>query len=166
MGQCAFGEGAQAQKCTVNLSPGKSCSGSMSISDSYNWCFLRVKTRPYHFGFRCLVKTLLWKLIIPRYLFFPKFLFFRFFSWVCSQIWVGKKKYQQIIKIAQLYLSFFYTCTNKGHMKIWYFFQNLQYTITIIQIQMSKNYYLTSKKCVSNTALRLFTFILPCWSGQ
>ena len=98
-----------------------------------------VKTRPYHFGFRCLVKTLLWKLIIPRYLFFPKFLFFRFFSWVCSQVWVGKKRYQQIITIAQLYLLFFYTCTNKGHMKIWYFFQNLQYTITIIQIQMSKN---------------------------
>ena len=92
MGQCALGEGAQAQKCTVNLSPGKSCSGSMSISDSYNWCFLHVKTRPYHFGFRCSVKTLLWKLIISRYLFFPKFLFFRFFSWVCSQIWVGKKK--------------------------------------------------------------------------
>ena len=31
-------------------------------------------------------------------------------------------------------LNFFYTCTNKGHMKICYFLQNSQYKITIVQI--------------------------------
>ena len=32
-GQCAFGQNVQAQKCTVNLSYGKSCSGLISISN-------------------------------------------------------------------------------------------------------------------------------------
>ena len=60
-------------------------------------------------------------------------------SWICSQIWHGKKKHQQITKTAQLYLLIFYTCTNKGHMKICYFLKNSQYKITIVQIQMSEN---------------------------
>ena len=78
-----------------------------------NWCFLHVKTRPFYFGFRCPVKTLLWKLIIFIYSYFFHSFFFWFFihlldtgnkSWVCSQIWLAKKRYQQIIKTAQLYL--------------------------------------------------------------
>jgi hypothetical protein len=44
-GQCAFGQDAQAQKCTVNLSCGKSCSGSISIGNRVQLMFLACENK-------------------------------------------------------------------------------------------------------------------------
>ena len=56
-----------------------------------------------------------------------------------SNLTCKKGRYQQIIKTAQLYLLTFFTCTNKGHMKICYFLQTSQFKFNIIQIQMSEH---------------------------
>jgi hypothetical protein len=48
------------KKSTVNLSCGKSCSGSISIGNRVHLMFLRA----CYFGFRCSIKSLQWKLII------------------------------------------------------------------------------------------------------
>jgi hypothetical protein len=48
------------KKSTVNLSCGKSCSGSISIGNRVHLMFLRA----CYFGFWCSIKSLQWKLII------------------------------------------------------------------------------------------------------